>query len=92
MNRHIGFWIGLGLASLVARPVVAEPAPPAPPAPAADEEQPADETAGPDVAAVASRIEELETRLKTSEQSRKARFPIKITGYVRYKLGDGIDP
>jgi hypothetical protein len=35
-----------------------------------------------DVGALESRIEELEARLEASEQLRKARFPVKLTGYA----------
>ena len=34
-----------------------------------------------EAAVLAARVDELETRLRTSEQSKKSRFPIKVTGY-----------
>jgi hypothetical protein len=58
------------------------------PAPAEDtaaEAQPAEDPAAEDpeaeARALANRVEELEARLSAAEKSRRARFPVKITGY-----------
>jgi hypothetical protein len=67
MDRCNRLWLGLGFAALAAGPAAADPAPD----PAGDEIDPA----------VAARLDELETKLRTAEASRRARFPIKVTGY-----------
>ena len=83
MNRR-GLWIGLGLAMAATGPAVAQNA--------EDEAAPqATEPTGEAAAAeadpeaqaraLASRVEELEARLESAEKARRARFPVKITGY-----------
>jgi len=76
---------------LVASPVLAQPAPGDPePADAGAKDADADAGSGsqPDdvdldakTTALESKVEELQARLKTEEDSRKSRFPIRISGY-----------
>jgi hypothetical protein len=67
--------------SLAASPAVADP-PQNEPAPASESEAPAERAPDePDIDAMSSRIDQLENKLRLAEQSRKSRFPIKITGY-----------
>ena len=79
--------IGLGLAMMVAGPAAAQPAPETEAAPADAPQPAAEEEAAPEAApevdaqALASRVEELEARLAAAEKNRRARFPVKITGY-----------
>jgi hypothetical protein len=56
---------------------------PAPPTPAAAAAAAAPDSPGNDdpSAAMAERLDELEARLATAEQTRRARFPIKLSGY-----------
>lgn len=84
-----GLWIGLGLALAASGPAAAQNADdedaPESTEPAATEpaaEEPAAE-ADPEAQtrALANRVEELEARLEASEKARRARFPVKITGY-----------
>jgi len=79
-----GLWIGLGLAMAASGPADAQDAEgeAAPQATEPVTEEPAVE-ADPDAQAraLASRIEELEARLESAEKARRARFPVKITGY-----------
>jgi hypothetical protein len=81
MDRNTWLWIGLGLASM-ARPVAAQSTGAAAPS----DDAPADEAAEaeveePDSAALTARIDDLENKLQVSEQSRRSRFPVKVTGY-----------
>ena len=85
MNCRRGLWIGLGLAMTASGSVAAQNAPEED-ASAAD--APAETTAEetePDPEAQArelkNRIEELEARLESAEKARRARFPVKISGY-----------
>lgn len=87
MDCRRGLWIGLGLAMVASGPASAqtEPAEGEPEA-SAEGEPAAEEYAeeyDPDAAAreLANRIEELEARIESSERSRRARFPVKLTGY-----------
>ena len=83
MNCRSVLWIGLGLAVTATGPAAAQD-PPAEPASdeAAPEEPAAEEPSGDDDArALANRLEELEAKLEASERARRARFPVKITGY-----------
>src|SRR5689334_22149325 len=63
--------------------VRAEPAPPGPGAAAAAEvgAAPGGQNNDDPSAAMAERLDELEARLATAEQTRRARFPIKLSGY-----------
>lgn len=82
-------------------PAPAEPAPPAVPTPAeaAAEEAPVEEAEPEEVdleqkaQELESKIEELESKLQMVEQSRKAKFPVKLSGYGDIGLfatqGDG---
>jgi hypothetical protein len=83
MNCRRGLWIGLGFATIASGTAAAQNA-----TEEATEEtaEPTEEAAAePDPEAqareLANRIEELETRLESSEKARRSRFPIKITGY-----------
>ncbi|MCE9573739.1 MAG: hypothetical protein K8W52_11345 [Deltaproteobacteria bacterium] len=71
--------LGLGLAALAARPAAAESVDEPPPSPVVDAPTAADP--GPDSAELLGRIDDLEQRLHTAEVSKRARFPVKITGY-----------
>lgn len=85
--RPLVVWImiGFGAARASAQPApgIALPPPAAPPAPAepafAREDAPPPEV---DVSAeLAQRLDDLEIKLKQAEASRRARFPVKISGY-----------
>src|SRR5262245_10014636 len=76
MDHRLCLRIGLGLMPLLAAPAAAQPVDGA----AQTETAPAVESE-PDPAAMAARLDDLETRLRTAEQSRRARFPIKLTGH-----------
>ena len=71
MDRRLAIAIPL----LVGHPVFADAAPDGDDATAAEPDPDAE------AAVLAARVDELETRLRTSEQSKKSRFPIKVTGY-----------
>jgi hypothetical protein len=87
MNRCRGLWIGLGLATIASGSAVAQnaPADEAASAEGAPEEAMEEELAEPDpderTRELASKLEELEAKLESSERARRARFPVKITGY-----------
>ena len=87
MNRCRGLWIGLGLAMIASGSAVAQnaPADEAAPAEGAPDEAMEEELAEPDpeerARELASKLEELEAKLEASERARRARFPVKITGY-----------
>lgn len=87
MNCRRGLWIGLGLATIASGPVAAQNAQDDSSAETASDEEGATEeqTAEVDPEAQArelsNRIEELEAKLEASERSRRAKFPVKITGY-----------
>jgi hypothetical protein len=88
IDRCMPLWIGLAVLLLVARPAAAD----SPADPGAPTGEPAAE-APPDAAAVAARLDELEIKLQGAEQSRRSRFPVKVTGYGDLGLfatqGDG---
>ena len=79
-----GLWIGLGLAMATSGSAVAQNAEDeaAPQVTEPTAEEPAAE-ADPEAQAraLAIRVEELEARLESAEKARRARFPVKITGY-----------
>jgi hypothetical protein len=83
--KQIALRIGLG-AALFASPAFAQPAPdPASKSEGVEVEVDAEgyliEDPDADADAVANKIQELEQRLRVQEESRKSRFPVKITGY-----------
>lgn len=84
MNCRRGLWIGLGLAMVASGPAAAQDAEEAD---GAATEESGTEEASPEVdpdeqaRMLANRIEELEARLESTEKARRARFPVKITGY-----------
>lgn len=83
MNCRRGLWIGLGLAMVTSGTAAAQGAPaqaePEASEPVAEEAEEVD--LGEQARELNNRIEELEARLESSERSRRARFPVKITGY-----------
>lgn len=107
MNRILGTSLAASIfVALRALPAVAQPAAPAAPvatppvapsdAPAEAEEPAAEEEEIDPVARaeeLANKVQELEARLDAADQAKKARFPIKVTGYGDIGLfttqGDG---
>jgi len=82
MNCCRGLWFGLGLALMSSGSAIAQNAPEeATPDAAAETSAEATPEQDPDPHALANRIEELEAKLEASERARRARFPIRITGY-----------
>ncbi|HWO24948.1 MAG TPA: hypothetical protein VNO30_39675 [Kofleriaceae bacterium] len=86
MNCRKSLWLGLGLALTASAPVAAQNAPEedASTGDTSSEDAPAEEPEPDPVAqakAMQSRIDELEARLESAERVRRARFPVKITGY-----------
>jgi len=90
MDCQKGLFIGLGLVMMVSGPVAAQTATepekgtadaaPQPAEPAQEEEAAAPDPDA-EAQALADRVQELESRLVAAEKSRRARFPVKITGY-----------
>src|SRR5215218_2594143 len=85
MNCRRGLWIGLGLAMTASGSVAAQnateedaSAADAPAETTAEETEPDPEAQARELK---NRIEELEARLESAEKVRRARFPVKITGY-----------
>jgi hypothetical protein len=80
MNCRRGLWIGLGLAMMASGSAVAQNATEesanAAGEPTAEELDPEAQAR-----ALSNRVEELEAKLEASEKARRARFPVKITGY-----------
>lgn len=100
-HRHLGLCLGLVLA---AGPAAAQPTPPGPTnpvpvEPAVDEEEVEEVEEGEEVdletkaQELETKVQELESKLDAAEQSRKAKFPVKLTGYGDIGLfatqGDG---
>jgi hypothetical protein len=86
MNCRKSLWLGLGLALTASAPVAAQDA--------SEEDASAGDTSAEDAPAeepeldpqaqakaLQTRIDELEARLESAERVRRARFPVKITGY-----------
>jgi hypothetical protein len=84
MDCRKGLFVGLAL--MISGPASAQTAPEgegdaSAEAPAEEGEEQAVVDPEAETAALANRVEELEARLAAAEKSRRARFPVKITGY-----------